>query len=351
MKKSWIIILVIVVAIAGAFFKLSSNKAAIKKELEERQRTVLVVPVTVTEISPATVARTFQVNGVLSAKDQVNILSETSGQVQAVYHDVGDFVQPGTPLALVDAQVISTQLEMAKTSLANNERDLARFENLLKSGAASQQTVDNLRLSVESARSNVVSLQKQVANTTVKSPIRGTITARSVERGSVLGGGSPTFTVADLSAMSIKVGLTETEVAAVKPGLSAQVHVDALGKDFPAVVTTVGVTADLSGRYVVEVELKNFAKGELRPDLSASAHFSLAALEGRPVVPRKALVAGIKDPKVFVVKDNKAALRPIRLALVSGNDVVVADGLSEGDQVVLTGQFNLVDGTPVKVLK
>jgi membrane fusion protein, multidrug efflux system len=351
MKKSWIIILLVVAVIAGAFYRLSSNKSAMEAELAARKRTVLVVPVTVTEISRGSVARTFSVDGVLSAKDQVTILSETSGQVQAVYHDVGDFVQAGTPLALVDAHVLTTQLDMAKTSLANNERDLARFENLLKSGAASQQTVDNLKLAVESARSTVVSLEKQVANTTVKSPLRGNITARNVEKGSVLGGGSPTFTVADLSAMTMKVGLTESEVSGVRAGMAATVHVDALGKDFAATVTTVGVTADLSGRYNVEVQLKNFAKGELRPDLSGTVAFTLAALENKPVVPRKALVAGVKDPKVFVIKDNKAVLRPITPALINGSDIVVGAGLEEGDQVVLTGQMNLVDGTPVKVMQ
>jgi len=351
MKKSWIIIILTIAAIAGAFYRLSSNKASIEAELLARQRTVLVVPVTVLDIARGSVARTFQVDGVLSAKDQVTILSETNGQVQAVYHDVGDFVQPGTPLALVDAHVITTQLEMAKTSLANNERDLARFENLLKSGAASQQTVDNLKLAVESARSTVVSLEKQVANTTVKSPIRGTITARNIEKGSVLGGGSPTFTVADLASMSMKVGLTEAEVSGVKTGMAASVHVDALDKVFPGVITTVGVTADQSGRYSVEILLKDFAKGELRPDLSATANFTLPSLNDKPVVPRKALVAGVKDPKVYVVKGDTAYLRPITPLLINGNDIVVGKGLEEGDKVVLTGQMNLVDGTPVKVLK
>lgn len=351
MKKSWIVILLSVAVVFGAVYQLVSNKAELAEELAARKRTVLSVPVTVIPVEHSPVSRSFQVDGVLSAKDQITILSETNGQVQRLYREIGDAVEIGSVLAQADSHVLATQLEMAKTSLANNERDLARFENLLKSGAASQQTVDNLKLAVESARATVVSLEKQLANSTVKSPLRGTVTARYIEKGSVLGAGVPTYTVADLSAMLLTVGLTEKEMTGMHVGLSVDVKVDAIGKIFAGTVRTVGVSANQSGRYPVEVQLAGFSKGELRPDLSASAVFKMPALDNLPVIPRKALVAGLKDPKVYVVQGDKAMLRPITLALAAGGEVVVAQGLQKGEKVVVTGQFNLVDGTLVKVME
>jgi len=351
MKKHHIVLVIVVLVIAGAIYQLVHNKSKMEAELAARKRITVEVPVTVQAISTSSVARTFSVNGVVNAKEQVTVMSQTSGQVERVYHDVGDWVKPGTPLAVVDNQVLTTQLEMAKTSLGNSERDLARFENLLKSGAASQQTVDNLRLSVESARSNVVALEKQMSNTTIKSPQYGTITKRTIEPGSVVGGGSPAFVVANLSTMVLQVGLTEKEVSGIKVGLSAAVSIDALGKEYPGVVSTVGVSANESGRYDVEVMLKNVKVGELRPDFTGTVSFSLSAVNNLPVIPRRALIAGIKNPKVFVINGNKASLRTIVPAMVTRGEIVVAKGLQEGDQVVLTGQFNLVDGTVVKVMK
>lgn len=351
MKKSWIIAVLALVVVAGAFYRLTSSKAAIEAELAARKRVVMSVPVTVVPAKETPVARTIRVEGVLSSDRLVRVLSETSGQVLQVYKDVGDAVQTGTSLALVDSKVIAAQLEMARVSLANNERDLERFQKLQAGGAASQQNVDNLRLAVESSRSNVVALEKQLANTVVKSPMSGVVTARSIEVGSVLGGGSATFTVADLGAMNITVGLTEKEVAQVRAGMAVDVYVPSLSKTYPGTVKSVGVVADLSGRYSVNVILKKYAKGELRPDLNASAEFALPSMEGMPVIPRRALVGGIRDPKVFVLEGDKARLRPIHVALATEGELVVSAGIADGDKVVVTGQINLVDGTQVQVME
>jgi RND family efflux transporter MFP subunit len=350
MKKSWILLLLIIAAVAGGFYKLSSNKASIAKELQDRKRVDVTVPVTVVKAAQSPVGRSFKVTGTVKAQDQVTVLSQTNGQVQAVYRDVGDLVNVGTTLAVVDAKVTKTQLAMAKTTLSNAERNLARFEDLLTSGAAPQQTVDDLRLAVESASANVVALEKQVSNATVKSPVRGTVTARIIERGSVLGVGSPTFTVANLSVMILEAGLTEKEVANIKDGMDATVRIDAVSRQYRAKVSNIGVSADLSGRYRVEVRLDDIKKGELMSDLSGTVSFSLPTLDNFPVVPRKALVNGIKDPNVFVVKNGKVKLIPITISYVSGDEIVVEKGLEEGDNVVITGQLNLVDGTSVKVM-
>ncbi|HSQ41634.1 MAG TPA: efflux RND transporter periplasmic adaptor subunit [Fibrobacteraceae bacterium] len=349
--KKIIFVIVILLVLGTAVHRLTSNKARIEQDLAAQKAVNMAVPVTIIQTATDTLSHSFSVDGTLSAKDEVSILAETNGQVLEYYHDIGDYVQAGTSLALVDGHVTAAQLEMAKTSLANSERDLARFENLLKSGAAAQQTVDNLRLSVQNSRTNVIALEKQVANTTIRCPITGTITARNLEKGTVIGGGFPTFTVSNLSSMVIKVSLTEKEVAGVKEGMKVLVHLDALDKDYNAEVGTIALSADMSGRYPVEVRLRNTPQGGLRSGLSGSAKFALPGLGNMPTIPRKALVGGIKDPKVYVIEDGKAHLRPVSLAMVSNGEVAVSDGIKAGDKVVLSGQMNLLDGVAVKVVQ
>jgi RND family efflux transporter MFP subunit len=229
---------------------------------------------------------------------------------------------------------------------------LARFESLARSGAATQQTVDQLRLAVEAANSNVIALQKQQANTTIRSPQRGVVVRRMVEVGSVIGGGSPTFMVADLSEMIMKVGLTEEEVVQVKQGMPATIRIDALNRDFDAVMHTVGIAADLSGRYSVDVLIKDpAANGSLRPDLTGSVSFDLPTMQNAIVVPREALVDGVKDPKVYVISGGKANMRRIALSVVEGTNAVVQSGLSVGDSIVLTGHQNLYENAAVRILQ
>ena len=352
MKKSWLALILIVVAVVGLFALLNHNKTTRMAELAKRKSVVMEVPVKIFSVEQQNLNRRIKINGVLSAQRQVTVLAETAGQVEQIYKEVGDTISQGTPLALVDATVISSQLETARASLANSRRDLARFKVLAQSGAAAQQTVDQLTVAVEAAKANVVALRKQLGNTTVKSPQNGVVVRRMVEVGSVIGGGSPTFVVADLSDMIMKIGLTEMEIVQVKLGMSAKVRIDALSRDFNAVIHTIGIAADMSGRYSVDVLITDpEAEGVLRPDLAGSVSFELPSLEKAVVIPREALVSGIKDPKVYVVKEGRAVLRRIVLGMVEGTNAVVQEGLVLGDRVVLTGHNNLFENAAVRVLQ
>jgi RND family efflux transporter MFP subunit len=353
MKKSVVAFILVAAVVAGAFGLLNYNKSKRMAELAQRKSVVMEVPVKVFEVETQNLSRKIKINGVLSARKQVTVLAEAAGQIERYYREVGDVVYQGTPLALVDATIVSTQLETARASLANSQRDLARFQNLAQSGAATQQTVDQLRLSVEAANSNVVALQKQLNNTTIKSPQKGVVVRRMVENGSVIGGGSPTFVVADLSEMIMKVGLTEMEVVQVKQGMPAKVRVDAMNKDFGAIIQTIGIAADLSGRYTIDVLITDpEAKGALRPDLSGSVSFDLPAVENAVIIPRESLVDGVKDPKVYIVgADNKATIRRIALGVVEGTKAVVQEGLNLGEKIVLTGHQNLYENASVRILQ
>jgi len=352
MKKSWLALILIVVAVVGSFALLNHNKTTRMAELAKRKNVVMEVPVKVFPVEQQNLNRGIRISGVLSAKRQVTVLAETAGQVEQIYKEIGDTVSQGTPLALVDATVISSQLETAKASLANSKRDLIRFKTLAQSGAASQQTVDQLTVAVEAAHANVVALRKQLGNTTVKSPQKGVVVRRMLEVGSVIGGGSPTFMVADLSDMIMKIGLTEMEIVQVEPGMPAKVRIDALSKDFNAVIHTIGIAADMSGHYSVDVLITDpEANGMLRPDLAGSVSFELPSLEKAVIIPREALVSGIKDPKVYVVEEGKAVLRRVALGVVEGTSVIVQEGLALGDRVVLTGHQNLFENVDVRVLQ
>jgi RND family efflux transporter MFP subunit len=346
------VLVLIVAAVAGLFALLNHNKNTRMAELAKRKNVVMEIPVKLFTVENRNLNRKIRINGVLSAKRQVTVLAETAGQVERIYREVGDAVYIGSSLALVDATIVSTQLETARANMENSKRDLARFRNLAQSGAATQQTVDQLTVAVEAANANVVALQKQLGNTTVKSPQKGVVVRRMVEVGSVIGGGSPTFIVADLSDMIMKIGLTEMEIVQVKTGMPAKIYVDALNKNFDAVIHTVGIAADMSGRYSVDVLITDpAAKGELRPDLAGYVSFELPALENAVIIPREALVSGVKDPKVYVIENGKAVLRRIALGVVEGTSAVVHEGLSLNDSVVLTGHQNLFENAAVRILQ
>lgn len=349
MKKSWIVAGIGLVLAGGAAYRLVSNKARLESELQARERLSVAVPVTVQVVGPGSLSRSVVVDGVVGSEKEVTILAEAGGQVQEVLVRIGQDVAPGTPVARLDAKAIGSQLAMARVSLANAKSDQARFENLLKAGAATQQGVDQVRFAVEVAKASLAALERQAADLLVRSPIRGVVTARQAQGGSVLVAGSPIATVSDLGRLVLRIGLTGEEVASVRPGQAVKVVLN--GQETQASVATVNAAPDGNGRFQVELSLPAGTGSKIRPGTTGTARFHAAPLSDLPVIPRQALVAGIKDPKVYVVDSGVARLRKVSVALVSDDRVAVASGLRAGDRLILSGQMNLADGIEVKVVR
>lgn len=349
MRKSWAVAAGLALIAVGSVYRLASSKARIESELQARERLSVAIPVTVQIIGAGSVSRSFSADGVVGAEKEITVLSQASGQVQKTLVQIGQKVAPGTPLARIDDEVVESQLRMAKTSLANAKRDLARIENLQKTGASTQQSLDQMRLVVESAQASLVTLEKQKSDALVRSPMHGTVSARQAQDGAVLVAGNPVATISDLSTLVLRTSLTEQEITKVRPGMAVKTIFD--GTTIEAHVGTIGVSSDLSGRYLVELRLPSTSHRRVRLGSSGTAQFSAENSSGLPVIPRSSLVAGIKDPKVYVIEGNKALLRKVVVALASDDRVSIASGLKDGEQVVLTGQMNLSDGIDVKVIR
>jgi multidrug efflux pump subunit AcrA (membrane-fusion protein) len=69
------------------------------------------------------------------------------------------------------------------------------------------------------------------------------------------------------------------------------------------------------------------------------------------MIPRDAIISSIKDPSVFVVKDEIVSLVPIFTGRNYDSYIEVVSGLTEGEQVIINGQINLTNGTKVSIVK
>ncbi|MDR0515600.1 MAG: hypothetical protein LBH25_00975, partial [Fibromonadaceae bacterium] len=117
---------VCIALIAGLFVMLNSSKNKKMAVLAESKNASMDVPVRLYTIGEQDLSRRVKINGVVYAKSQVTVLAEAAGQVKRFYKEVGDVVYQGTPLAFVDATIVSTQLETARANLENAKRDLER---------------------------------------------------------------------------------------------------------------------------------------------------------------------------------------------------------------------------------
>lgn len=210
------------------------------------------------------------------------------------------------------------------------------------------------------------------------SPIDGVVTNLPVKVGETVVPGiqnSPAsliMTIADMSVITAKALVAETDIVNVKLGQTAEITIDALpDQRFAGLVTEIGNTAVLRGSglaasqstavtqeardFEVTVALENPPES-LRPGMSCTARITTAVRDNALTIPIQALtvreVEGKESEGVFVLEGNVANYRPVETGVSGGGAIEVTGGLSEGDRIVTGGYQvlrSLQSGTVVKV--
>ena len=247
---------------------------------------------------------------------------------------------------------ITEQLELTEINLGKAEKDLQRLGNLLKESGVTEMQYEEAKLGLDNLKVKLKSLKKQLNDTYIKAPISGTIANSRVETGTYLAPGSPVANIVNVSTIYLNVYLTEEQVIAVSKGQQVEVSADVYPeRKYNGKVHYINIKADDTKRFMVEIELNNPSGSPLKAGMNGKARFVAKEKVAALTIPREAFAGSVRDGQVFVVKGDKAELRKVETGDTFENQVEIIAGLSEGEQVVLTGQVNLTDGATIKILQ
>jgi HlyD family secretion protein len=276
--------------------------------------------------------------------------------------------------ALRQAEVSARRQEI---NLVDAERNLTRTRQLISDGLVSQEALDAAQLAVDTAvveleaqqhtvdqyRSALARADDDLARTTIRSPMDGTIIQLNAEQGeTVVPGstnlpGSVIMTVADMSVLLAEVEVSEVDVVNVALGQAAEISVDALGsepeKGHVVEIATSGRKDPSQGtiRFAVKVEIDDPSPA-LRPAMTAKVAILTATSEDALTVPIQAVVKRRFDDDgdevqgsaakgrddvdvVYMIDDAKAQPRKVVTGISDELFVQISKGLEVGDEVVI----------------
>ena len=231
-------------------------------------------------------------NGRIEATEY-DIATKLAGRLVKVLVQEGDMVKMGQALAVIDTDDLKAQLREANAGLreANESRkyalaiveqheseltfaqtELRRFLQLLEKGHISKEKVDQQRTvytsaqaalkaanvkvvqsdaGIEAAKARIQRLQSNIADSTLKTPIRGRVIYRLAEPGEVLGSGGKVLSVLDLTDVYMSIYLPTSEAGKVTVGSEARIVLDAIPQyTLPAKVTFVSAQAQFTPKSV-----------------------------------------------------------------------------------------------------
>lgn len=283
-----------------------------------------------------------------------------ANRIKAIYVDEGVRVSKGQKLVLLD-DVNTTQYELAvdnaKAALHNAQLNYNRAVELLKIGGGTQQSVDQMEMSLINAKNSVAQAERTLANArenqVLTSPINGVVTARNYDPGDMTGQ-LPILTVAQINPVKVVVNVNESQLSSIKKGMPVDLTFNTYGDEvFKGTVSLVMPTIDAASRTVgVEITLPN-PDGRVLPGMFGRATLSHGT-SSHVVVPDRAVVKqqGSGDHYVFVLKnDGTVSYNKVELGQRIGTSYELISGVPSGSEVIVEGQNALTDGKKVQVIK
>src|SRR6202789_4249996 len=318
------------------------------------------------EVQSAVFHRTVETTGVVDFdNDQAtSVLAPFSGPVSRLLVALGEHVQLGAPLAIVDspdfAAAISAYRKAISTAqtlrrLADLDKDLTEHNGVAKREAQQAETdAANAEADREAALQQLVSLQVPAdtikaiqegrpvsrIDGVIRAPVAGTVVEKLITPGQLLQAGSTAcFTVADLSRVWVLAQVFGADLEGVRVGDSADIVTGVGEKTFSGTVDNIAALVDPDTRSVaVRVVAKNPADF-LKKQMYVRVQIHAQEQSSGTLIPVSAVLRDdVNLPFVYAVQsDGSFARQHVTLAYRTGDQYDIAEGLKTGDEIVVDG--------------
>ncbi|MEG1930486.1 MAG: efflux RND transporter periplasmic adaptor subunit [Anaerovorax sp.] len=346
-KKIVIISIVILVFLALLAFRIISNA----KDEPVAQKVPVNVKTTTAQIQ--SIYATAPISGRIQPIEEVSVIPIASGQVTKVYAKLGDKVSVGTVLFEIDSSQLSTSYNQASDAYNSAKTNFDRMDLLYREGAISLQQYEQSKSQLITAQTSLQSLQDNLDNCIVKSPINGYVTSVNVTIGSMASGaGGTAVTVADISQLVVKTNVSEYLIGKIAIGDPVDIHVKA-NSDKPHKGTIKEISpapAVGSLTYPITIAVEN-ADNTLKAGMFAEIKIVSDKKINTLCIPSQCILIKNGESQVVSLEKNLPVFKIVTTGLDNGAYIEILSGLKEGDTVVVDGQNFIAEGEPVKVVK
>lgn len=331
---------------------------------------VTVVPVTLTDAVyydeyPATV----------NPLNQVDLRPQVSGFISGVHFQDGQRVRKGQLLYSIDQQLYAANyqqavagLEVQKANVALAQKNANRFHELEKSDAVAKQLVDNADAALavaqkqaDASKANIQAVQTNVKYTKVYAPFDGVIGISLVKVGAAVSAGSTLLnSISSDVDLAVDFNIDQKEIyrfatlTAKKPTPKDSAFTLAFGTElypYPGKIALLDravnpQTGTIKARLIFPNNKRLLIAG-----MNGTVRVKNTAAAQSVLIPYKAITEQLGEFFVYVPNDsNKVSQRKIVVGTQIGTNVIIKDGLKDGEKIVVEGVQNLREGAAITIV-
>jgi membrane fusion protein (multidrug efflux system) len=333
---------------ADAGEKGDAAKKPKEKAAAAKDRAPLRVSAIVVHTTPFAEAVTS--TGTLIAEEGVELQAETNGKVVSIGFTEGARVKKGDLLVrLNDADLIATY------SRAKYRKELAtlrekRIAQLLKQGVARQEEYDTALNELNVQDAEIALTEAQIAKTEIRAPFDGVVGLRYVSEGSFVNAQTRIATLQRLDRLKVDFAIPEKYAGRIHVGAPIAFTIVGGEKKFGGQIYAFDPRIDTSTRTLLIRAVVPNPDGRLLPGAFASVEVTLGQLKEAVLIPAVAVVPGLNEKNVYVVKDGKAERRAVETGTRLESTVHILSGLAAGETVVTSGLQQIRSGQSVSII-
>lgn len=397
---SIIIIIGIIVVVALLPSNKNDNNENDSSEIQYEKLNEVVFPVKVSKAFIGDLIKTVSSTGTIKSIREVDIISNISSTVEKINIYNGKFVNKGDTLIILDDREYQIaykegEVKMTKSQIdygflqrelpSSNNQKLQQDEQLVdslnrlilineqkfKEGKISEDEylrIKNeldLKLIFSGAKRNEVMLTNSglatainelnrarlnISYTRIIAPFNGVIANFNLSPGQHINSGEKLFKILDNSKFVIDVGVLENEISDIQIGNRAEIKINALpGETFFGKVIYINPLIDPETKTCkVTVELNNI-NNKIKSGMFALVRIDSKIYKNRLLVPKEALLVRDERNLIFVAKDNLAKWQYVEIGESNDKYFEILDGVSEGDDVITEGNYNLAHDAQITI--
>lgn len=322
-----------------------------QKEAPPPQPQNPAIPIKITTVEQQNIRHTIYTTGKTINQKEMHLSFKIDGLIDRIFVKESDTVQAQDTLAVLNQTEIRAHHTQAQTAYEKALEDFQRAEILHKDRVMTQTQWHLAKVALESARAARDITTYNLKHAAIIAPTSGRILKKMGESGEMIQAGKPLFVFASQSGhLRLKAGVTDRDILHIASGDSASVTFDAYPQTPIAgqVVIKAATAWAQTGLYDIEMDLHT--SQPLLPGMIGHAHIFTQNTKSRLVIPVEALIDADNDRGfVYLFKDSLAYRQPVVIDQLHKDRVLIQEGLTLSDQVVVDGASYLRDQSRVTV--
>jgi membrane fusion protein (multidrug efflux system) len=337
---------VVIILTAFVLQSCTDTSGSEKKNSEEAQR---VLYVETEKVKSQEFTDYISLIGIAKAYQKAELGADEGGKIKEYIKNKGEYVREGDVILVMDNDVLKANMDAAKAQYEMAEINFEKQEQIYKEKVTSELQYLNAKFERNSAKANYELIKSRYEKTFIKAPFSGIVDMKYYEEGEIVSPGVPIVSLVSIDKMKVEAGVPENYVNDVKVGNKVKVIFNDL-KDavYNETISYVGNTISPNNRtFPIEIVINNKDR-RIKPELNAVVNVVKGEYDKAIVISEEVLTRTDKGYAVFVEENGVAKMRIVDIISRYNNQAAISNGLNEGDNLIVVGYQNIVDGERVK---